>query len=204
MREAIGAPVASAQAIDAASDDTDATQPPTIELFLAGVERRAYRFALCELWDRDAALDAVQDSMRRLIERYAERPAAQWPALFFTILRNRATDAKRRRALRRLRGLLVGTAREHAARERALLTVPAHAHDTPEARQTAAEQRRALESALNALPVRQRQAFLMREWQGLNTAETAQALGCSEGTVKQHHFRALRTLRARLSKVWYE
>ncbi|MFL6711360.1 MAG: sigma-70 family RNA polymerase sigma factor [Sulfurifustis sp.] len=54
------------------------------------------------------------------------------------------------------------------------------------------------------MPTRQRQVFLLREWQGMTTAETAQALGCTEGTVKQHHFRALQTLRAKLSEVWHE
>lgn len=176
----------------------------TIESFLAGIEQRAYRFALYELWDRDAALDAVQDSMWRLVERYATRPAGEWPALFFTILRNRTTDAKRWRVVQGVRGLFGGGARHEIASEQALLAVPASPDETPEARQTATERRRALRRALAELPARQRQTFLLRECEGLTTAETARTLGCSEGTVKQHHFRALQTLRAKLSKVWYE
>jgi RNA polymerase sigma-70 factor (ECF subfamily) len=169
----------------------------TLEQFLAGVEHRAYRFALYELWDREAALDAVQDSMLRLIERYADRPSAEWPAIFFTILRNRATDAKRWRAWRRLRGLLRG---EQDDDPFAAIASPTDGPDTD----AEAQQRRAhVEEALKALPARQRQVFLLREWQGLTAAETAQALGCSIGAVKQHHFRALKALREKLSEVWH-
>ncbi len=175
----------------------------TIDSFLASIEHRAYRFALYELWDREAALDAVQDSMWRLVERYADRPAGEWPALFFTILRNRTTDAKRWRVAQRLRGLLGGTSKsERDDREDIWMTLPAPEHETPEAEQTATEQRRALERALAELPTRQRQVFLLREWQGMTTIETARTLGCSEGSVKQHHFRALRALRGKLSEVW--
>ncbi|MFL6624154.1 MAG: RNA polymerase sigma factor [Sulfurifustis sp.] len=176
----------------------------TIETFLSGVEHRAYRFALYELRDRDAALDAVQDSMWRLVERYAERPAAEWPALFFAILRNRTTDTKRWRLAQQLRGLLSNRRRRDDDSEDEWLNVPASEHEMPEAQRIAAEQRVALERALAQLPTRQRQVFLLREWQGMTTAETAQALGCTEGTVKQHHFRALQTLRAKLSEVWHE
>lgn len=174
----------------------------TIEAFLASVEHRAYRFALYELRDRDAALDAIQDSMWRLVERYSDRPATEWPALFFTILRNRTTDARRWRIAQQLRGLI----RWNVANsdEDAWLDIAAPADEAPEAERLAAERRGALEKALMQLPARQRQVFLLREWQGMTTLETAQALGCSEGTVKQHHFRALQALRAKLSEVWHE
>lgn len=198
-RSAHGVPIA-----DSIETESHAATASTIESFLAGIEQRAYRFALYELWDRDAALDAVQDSMWRLVERYAARPANEWPALFFTILRNRTTDAKRWRVVQRVRGLFGGAARCEPTNEQMLLAIPAPPHETPEAQQAATERRRALQGALAELPARQRQTFLLRECEGLTTAETAQALGCSEGTVKQHHFRALQTLRAKLSKVWHE
>lgn len=174
---------------------------PGLDGFLAEVQQRAYRFAFYELWDREAALDAVQDSMLRLTERYADRPASEWPAIFFTILRNRTTDVKRWRLLERVRGLVRGERRDDGAPE-LWDGVAGPAHELPEAQVAAREQRAAIDTALRALPERQRQVFLLREWQGLSTLETAATLGCSAGAVKQHHFRALKALRARLSEVW--
>lgn len=199
-------PALLANGMMATDDDASGQASQTIEAFLAGVEHRAYRFALYELRDRDAALDAVQDSMWRLVERYSDRPANEWAALFFTILRNRATDAKRWRIGQQLRGLLNGNRRrsEEHDQEDPWVNISAPVHESPEAQQLASEQRSALEQALQNLPARQRQVFLLREWQGMTTAETAQALGCTEGTVKQHHFRALQALRSSLSEVWHE
>ncbi len=178
---------------------------PALDAFLAEVERRAYRFALYETRDRDVALDVVQDSMLKLAERYADRPASEWPAIFFTILRNRATDAKRWRLAQQLRGLVWrDTARDDGDDESPWEKLAGPAHERPDARLNAREQRGAIDAALRALPSRQRQVFLLREWQGLSTLETAQAMGCSAGAVKQHYFRALRALRARLSEVWYD
>ena len=81
------------------------------------------------------------------------------------------------------------------------MTIAAPENENPEAEMATTQQRRALERALAQLPARQRQVFLLREWQGMTTTETARTLGCSEGTVKQHHFRALHALRAKLSEV---
>ena len=175
--------------------------PPTeLDAFLASVELQAYHIARYALWDREAALDVVQDSMLRLVERYAERPAAEWPALFFTIVRNRINDLRRTRQLQAGIAKVVGFFRGDDDAEDTPETNVADPGNTPEQALVESSTRAQIDTAMRALPERQRQVLILREWQELSVKETAQALGCSEGTVKQHHFRALAALRKILAE----
>lgn len=173
----------------------------TLDRYLAGVERRAFRVAQMALRDRDDALDVVQGAMLRLARSYAGRPSAEWPALFFRILYNGIRDAQRRRAVRsRIFALWPGS-RVDGDDEGDPLERIASRSPEPDRELMADEAMRCLESALAALPARQRQAFELRCLQGLDVAETAQAMECSEGSVKTHYFRALHALRGRLEEV---
>ena len=176
--------------------------------FLAQVEHQAYRMAQYALWDHELALDVVQDSMLKLVQRYREKPAGEWPALFFTILNNRINDARRQRLLHKGINKIISLFDRHRPEGQDDLPDPleteiagSRAHE-PEEEFTARRTRRHIDSAVRQLPARQRQVFLLRESQGLGVQETAQVLGCSEGSVKQHHFRAMQALRRLLAEVW--
>jgi RNA polymerase sigma-70 factor (ECF subfamily) len=169
--------------------------------FLADVERKAFRMAQIALRHEQDALDAVQDAMLQLVRSYATRPAAEWRPLFYRILENRIRDLQRRRTVRgRVMAWLPFSSDEGDDVDPiALAPDPAPG---PQAQLQGAELMAAIEAALAELPARQRQAFLLRNFEGLDVAETATAMGCSEGSVKTHYFRAVQVLRVRLGEFW--
>ena len=170
-----------------------------IEAFLRDVEARAYRIALVQIRDRHEALDIVQDAMIRLVRRYASRPSEEWPPLFYRILQNRIRDVQRRRAVRsRFVSFFGGTASEEE--NDPLAEAPAPRGDNPLEQATADDAMRALERALDGLPARQREAFVLRNFEGLDVAATAAAMGCTEGSVKTHYSRAVHRLREALAE----
>ena len=193
-----------------AGDDRGTTERRfhNLDEFLAAVEQRAYRIAFYALRDEQAALDVVQDAMLKLVEKYAQRPAGEWPALFFTILNNRITDLHRWGRLREAGGKLIslfhrrGDGEEEDLLNAGLAADSISAAQLPESATLGRELKGLIDAALRDLSDRQRQVFLLREWQGFNVRDTATILGCSEGSVKQHHFRAMQALRAQLAEVW--
>jgi len=178
----------------------------SLDAFFADVEKRAYRMALYTLKEEQTALDAVQDAMLKLVEKYAERPSAEWPALFFTILGNRMIDIQRWGRLREAGGKLVSLFRSHDNGDEDLLETGLGSDnffaDRPEVASWSRDLHNKIDNAVDTLSNRQRQVFLLREWQGFNVRETSEILGCSEGSVKQHHFRAMQALRKQLAGVW--
>lgn len=182
--------------------ETTQQETRSLENFLATVERKAFRIAQIALRHEDDALDAVQDAMLRLVNNYARRPPAEWPPLFYRILENCVRDVQRRRTVRaRVLSWLPWKSADDAEFADPLEQAPDPAPQPPVQAQTD-ETLQALEEAIAALPARQRQAFLLRNFESLDVASTARAMGCSEGSVKTHYFRALQTLRARLGEFW--
>lgn len=179
---------------DGADRVSAAPVPVSLDAFLADVERRAFRMAELALGHREDALDAVQDSMIRLL-RYRHRPAAEWSPLFWSILRRRLTDRHRRNAVKRRVLGLFGRREDEAADPLEMLPDP---NEDPARRHADVAAWQALGEALRKLPRRQRECFLLRELQGLDIAETAAAMGCSDGSVKTHLSRAHAALRIHL------
>ena len=190
---------------DARSDAGEAPLGQSIELnrFLAGVERSAFRIAEMAVRDRDDALDIVQGAMLRLARSYGARPSEEWKPLFYRILYNGIRDSQRRRKVRsRIFGFFPGQRLDDDFDAEDPLDRVADAGPDPSQRVIAAEAMKQLEKALAGLPARQQEAFALRCLEGLDVAQTATAMGCSEGSVKTHYFRALHTLRERLGEVW--
>jgi RNA polymerase sigma-70 factor, ECF subfamily len=173
--------------------------------FLASVERRAFKQAVYAVRDEEAALDAVQDAMLKLTSSYAEKPIAELPMLFQRILQNVIHDHFRRQKVRNLWTTLLSAFApgDDEGSERdplETLEVENGGEGTESAADTVerAQVLRMIEAEVTRLPTRQRQAFLMRYWQEMDVAETAAAMGCSEGSVKTHCSRATHTLAAAL------
>lgn len=177
-----------------------ASRTTAMDRFLASIERRALAIALSLLRDREDALDAVQDAMLRLVRSYGHKPETEWPPLFYRILNNRIHDDFRRAKLRgRLFGWFGTMALDDGGHpEDPWEQIPDPAPDTPPERLERERRLHALQGAVRALPRRQREAFILRCWEGLSTEETAGAMGCTQGSVKTHYFRALHALREKL------
>ena len=177
-----------------------------ISAFLAEVERRAFKQAMYAVRDDEAALDVVQDAMLKLTEKYAEKPAAELPMLFQRILQNTIHDHFRRQKVRTTWTVLLSAFGEKGEKDEdydPLETLPAKSDSNAAIDPAVALERGQIvgliEQALARLPARQREAFLLRYWDELDVAETAAAMGCSEGSVKTHCSRAVRALAEALS-----
>ncbi len=176
-----------------------------ISAFLAEVERRAFKQAMFAVRDEDAALDVVQDAMLKLTEKYSEKSAAELPMLFQRILQNTIHDHFRRRKVRLTWTTVLSSLGKGDEKDEdfdPLETLPAKS-DSNAAADPAAQLEQAqivsvVEEALSKLPARQREAFLLRYWEELDVAETAAAMGCSEGSVKTHCSRAVHALASML------
>ena len=161
--------------------------------FLMEVEKRAYAMAMVSVKNREDALDIVQDVMMTLARKYANKPAGEWPPLFFRMLKNRITDHHRSGSIKRR---IFGWFGEDSDDE--IDAVPGPKSTSPDFQQEQAGMRDKIIEALGQLPDRQREAFVMRIWEGLNVKDTALAMGCSEGSVKTHLSRATASLRTLL------
>lgn len=169
--------------------------------FLKSVEKRAFKRSLYHVRNEESALDIVQDSMLKLAEHYGDKPAAELPMLYQRILSNCTLDWFRRQ---KTRNALFSSMSDFEGpgedgMDFDLLEAYSGPADSERAESAEDLTRRAqifhgIESEIAELPPRQREAFLMRYWEEMDVAETAAAMGCSEGSVKTHCFRAIQTL----------
>ena len=182
--------------VRAAAADSVTTRP-ALERFCADVRARALRLALLETsGNHHAAADLVQDSLERLVSRYADKPEAQWAPLFYGILRNRLVDWHRRRKVEKVIDFFFTTNADGESDD----AVPgwqslADEAAGPEEQVGSLQLAGRIADAVARLSSRQRQVFLLREMEEMTIADTARAMDISEGSVKTHHLRALTRLR---------
>ena len=182
----------------------DRNSNQTLDTFLAGVEQRAYRMAYIATSNKDDALDIVQDAMMTLVNKYSQRHYNEWPPLFYRIIQNTIRDWYRRQSVRnKFRQWFSGNGTADSDIEQdwesQAMQQAVNLKNDPTADQNQNDGAMLqLMSALNQLPVRQQQTFLLRCWEGLDTKQTAAAMSISEGSVKTHYSRAVHELRNQL------
>jgi RNA polymerase sigma-70 factor (ECF subfamily) len=149
--------------------------------------------------NEDDALDIIQDAMLAFVRKYASHPEEQWAPLFYRVMQSRVTDWHRRSTVRNRLRSFFGWG--DSTDDEDPLEQLEDRHALPADQKIAGDQLAvSLEAALKALPLRQQQAFLLRAWEGLDTRQTATAMGCSQGSVKTHYSRALHALRDSLEE----
>lgn len=168
--------------------------------FLASVERRAFKQSVYAVHDEEAALDIVQDAMLRLAEKYPERPPEELPLLFQRILQNAIRDYFRRSKVRSTWTTLLsamglgGEDEDGDPLETMEILDEANVSASPASQLEQSQVMATIEEAVQSLPERQREAFMLRYWEELDVSETAKVMGCSEGSVKTHCSRATHAL----------
>lgn len=175
-------------------------QEQQLNRFLAEVERRALRIAEIGVRDRDDALDLVQDAMIKLARKYGNRSSEEWAPLFYRILQNGVRDWHRRQAVRNRVMVWFGRGSSDGDEYDPVAAAPDPIGRSPDEELQNSEAMDSLELAVHGLPARQREAFMLRTFEGLDVAGTAVAMGCSEGSVKTHYSRAIHSLRETLGE----
>ncbi len=168
--------------------------------FLKSVEKRAFKRSVYHVRNDDAALDIVQDSMMKLAEHYGHKSVEELPMLFQRILTNCTLDwFRRQKTQNALFSNMSDFESDSIDGEFDLLETlqvsgVQEFHESTESQTDRAQTLHAIELEIQELPARQREAFLMRYWEDMDVAETAAAMGCSQGSVKTHCSRAVHAL----------
>ncbi|HEX4843977.1 MAG TPA: RNA polymerase sigma factor [Limnobacter sp.] len=169
-----------------------------LEDFLKEVSPRAFRQALFAVKNEETALDLVQDSMMKLSDKYGDKPKEELPMLFTRILQNTILDFHRRQKVRNTWTTLFSSFQKKDEEEydvlENLLSQDEHLNASAQDELEQSQNMAAIQEAIENLPERQRQAFILRYWEEMDLAETAEIMGCSEGSVKTHCSRATKAL----------
>ncbi len=173
----------------------------TLNRFLGDIEKHSFLMAQIATGNREESLDIVHDAMFGFLKRYCTRPEEEWKPLYYRVLNSRIRDWQRRSAVRnRLRAWFGFSDEDGDDPADPFDKIADNSSPDPAEQMIRGDTVEAIKSALRTLPLRQRQAFLLRAWEGMDVRETAYAMGCSEGSVKTHYSRAVHTMRGLLEE----
>ena len=171
----------------------------TIEQFLKEVQSKAFRMAEIATKNQADALDIVQDTMIKLVEKYSDKPSNEWKPLFYRILQSKTMDYFRKKTIQNK----IFFWRNNQSSDEDFIDEIDNASDhiTPERELDGRNDLKVVSKALKKLAPRQQQCFMLRSWEGLSVKETALAMGCSDGSVKTHYSRAKEALKKALGDL---
>ena len=173
----------------------------TMEQFLIDIEKKAYRMVEISVRDHGEAMDILQEGMIKLVTNYSDKPSQQWKPLFYRILNNKITDWHRHQ---KVKNLLFFWKSEKADDNEEALDLIDNIEDKFSGQKAPVEaleklqQQESVVEVLSGLSVKQQQCFMLRSWEGMSVAETANIMGCSEGSVKTHYSRAVHKIKQML------
>lgn len=174
--------------------------PLTMEAFLQDIEKKAYHMAKFATSSHADALDLLQESMIKLVTKYQHRPSDEWKPLFYKILQNQIKDWYRHQKVKNLVFFWKSNTNENddnADNEQvSSQSIATNGDNIPEQLLAKQQQQANAITYLQQLSGKQQQCFLLRSWEGLSVAQTAEIMGCSQGSVKTHYFRAVTKMRA--------
>lgn len=176
----------------------DGKDAGSFEELMRRYQQPTVRFLMRILANLDVAQDLAEETFVRIWQsapRY--RPSAKFTTWLFTIASRLATDHLRRTSGRRNVSLDTPEGNEHLSLAETLPDASPSADEQVAREQTAAR----LRAAVQALPLDQRTALVLCEFQGLSYAEAAQAMGCTVKSVELRIYRAKHTLREKLAKL---
>lgn len=169
-------------------------------LFFKENEKKFYKKIYFLVKDEDIALDILQDSMIKIMENYSEKPKNEWPLLFHTIATNAVNDYFRKKNNQTVQ-YMSDFSGDIENEEQFLESISSeHIDDSQFDFKYSKELIIILQEALDTLPLRQKEAFLLRYLDELSITETAEIMKCSEGSVKTHCSRACISLSEFLTK----
>lgn len=145
--------------------------------------RELLNFIARKVNDRDAAADLAQESYARVIAMQRSGELVADPrALLYRVARNLLIDNHRRANVREHEDLAAVAEPEH---------LQAPVHEQPEQAYVSAQALEAYAAAIESLPPRAREAFILHVFEELPQAEVAKRMGISRSMVEKHIVRGM-------------